>query len=121
MRQFKIDNSERQRILNLHESATKRQYLSEQLQDREFTSVFEDIPGADEYGKDAEFEVTFGGGNATFDGKRGNNGAIIKPKTKITLPFGQGGIILSGRGEQMGVHIKIDTTNNGLEIIKDVA
>ena len=30
MRQFRIDDSERNRILNLHESATKRQYLSEQ-------------------------------------------------------------------------------------------
>jgi len=30
MKQFKIDNSEKDRILNLHESATKRQYLSEQ-------------------------------------------------------------------------------------------
>jgi len=30
MRQFRIDGSERERILNLHESATKKQYLSEQ-------------------------------------------------------------------------------------------
>jgi hypothetical protein len=30
MRQFRIDDSERDRILNLHESATKRQYLNEQ-------------------------------------------------------------------------------------------
>jgi hypothetical protein len=30
MRQFRIDNSEKDRILNLHESATKRQYLREQ-------------------------------------------------------------------------------------------
>lgn len=30
MRQFRIDESERERILNLHESATKRQYLTEQ-------------------------------------------------------------------------------------------
>ena len=30
MRQFRIDDSERDRIINLHESATKRQYLSEQ-------------------------------------------------------------------------------------------
>jgi len=30
MRQFRIDNSEKDRILNLHESATKRQYLTEQ-------------------------------------------------------------------------------------------
>ena len=30
MRQFKIDNSEKDRILNLHESATKRQYLTEE-------------------------------------------------------------------------------------------
>jgi len=30
MRQFRIDNSEKDRILNLHESATKRQYLNEQ-------------------------------------------------------------------------------------------
>lgn len=29
MRQFRIDDSERDRILNLHESATKRQYLNE--------------------------------------------------------------------------------------------
>ena len=32
MRQFRIDDSERDRILNLHESATKRQYLSEQTE-----------------------------------------------------------------------------------------
>ena len=32
MRQFRIDNSEKDRILNLHESATKRQYLSEQTE-----------------------------------------------------------------------------------------
>ena len=30
MRQFRIDDSEKDRILNLHESATKRQYLKEQ-------------------------------------------------------------------------------------------
>jgi hypothetical protein len=30
MRQFRIDDSERDRILNLHENATKRQYLTEQ-------------------------------------------------------------------------------------------
>lgn len=30
MRQFRIDDSEKDRILNLHESATKRQYLNEQ-------------------------------------------------------------------------------------------
>src|SRR5210317_1589194 len=30
MRQFRIDDSERNRILNLHENATKRQYLTEQ-------------------------------------------------------------------------------------------
>ena len=30
MRQFRIDDSEKERILNLHESATKRQYLTEQ-------------------------------------------------------------------------------------------
>jgi Zn/Cd-binding protein ZinT len=30
MRQFRIDDSERNRILNLHENATKRQYLKEQ-------------------------------------------------------------------------------------------
>jgi hypothetical protein len=30
MRQFRIDDSEKDRILNLHENATKRQYLSEQ-------------------------------------------------------------------------------------------
>jgi hypothetical protein len=29
MRQFRIDDSERDRILNLHENATKRQYLKE--------------------------------------------------------------------------------------------
>lgn len=32
MRQFRIDDSERDRILNLHESATKRQYLGEQTE-----------------------------------------------------------------------------------------
>jgi hypothetical protein len=32
MRQFRIDDSEKDRILNLHESATKRQYLSEQTE-----------------------------------------------------------------------------------------
>ena len=30
MRQFRIDDSERDRILNLHENATKRQYITEQ-------------------------------------------------------------------------------------------
>lgn len=30
MRQFKIDIAEKDRILNLHENATKRQYLTEQ-------------------------------------------------------------------------------------------
>ena len=33
MRQFRIDDSEKDRILNLHESATKRQYLNEQKDD----------------------------------------------------------------------------------------
>jgi hypothetical protein len=44
MRQFRIDDSERNRILNLHESATKRQYLKEE-NDKCVTSVINDVEG----------------------------------------------------------------------------
>jgi hypothetical protein len=44
MRQFRIDDSERNRILNLHENATKRQYLKEQDTDC-VTSVINDVEG----------------------------------------------------------------------------
>jgi len=41
MRQFRIDNSERDRILNLHESATKRQYLSEQVEEHNLNKAIQ--------------------------------------------------------------------------------
>lgn len=42
MRQFRIDDSEKDRILNLHESATKRQYLKEEDSNC-VTSVINDV------------------------------------------------------------------------------
>lgn len=41
MRQFRIDNSERDRILNLHESATKRQYLTEQVEEQNLNKTIQ--------------------------------------------------------------------------------
>ena len=41
MRQFRIDDSEKDRILNLHESATKRQYLSEQVEDNNLNKAIQ--------------------------------------------------------------------------------
>lgn len=115
MKQFRIDESERERILNLHESATKRQYLNEQ---NSKGIDFKDIEGADEYGDSARFKVMIGGENAMFNGKKGYNGAIITPNTTIQIPFGQGGVILNG----MGTEIKLDgNLDGGVEIIKDVA
>lgn len=115
MKQFKIDDSERERIINLHESATKRQYLNEQSSEG---IDFKDIEGSEKYGEDARFKVTFGGENAIFNGKEGYNGAIITPMTTIQIEFGQGGVILSG----MGTEIKLDSDQDGsIEIIKDVA
>jgi Zn/Cd-binding protein ZinT len=43
MRQFRIDESERERILNLHETATKRQYLNEQGNDCIMINKVDDI------------------------------------------------------------------------------
>lgn len=77
MKQFKIDNSEKERILNLHESATKRQYLNEQSNC--VTSVIKDIDGI----------RNFVPSNLTtlksISGKKYN---IIDD---ITICFGQGG------------------------------
>ena len=115
MRQFRIDDSEKDRILNLHESATKRQYLNEQ---NTKGTDFKDIKGSEEYGKDAKFKVVVGGKNAMFNGKEGYNGAIITPLTTIQIAFGQGGVILSG----MGTEIKLDVDLDGnIELIKDLA
>jgi len=41
MRQFRIDDSERDRIINLHESATKRQYLSEQVEEHNLNKAIQ--------------------------------------------------------------------------------
>lgn len=115
MKQFRIDVSEKERILNLHENATKRQYLSEQSSKG---VDFKDIKGSEEYGDNAKFKVMFGGENATFNGKEGYNGAIITPNTTIQIRFGQGGVILNG----MGTEIKLDSNRDGIiEIIKNVA
>ena len=80
MRQFIIDDSERDRILNLHESATKRQYLKEETNC--VTSVVNDVEGIRKYlprelttikslsGKEyqvtEEIEVCFGQGGEIF-------------------------------------------------------
>ena len=45
MRQFRIDDSEKDRILNLHENATKRQYLSEQKGTYDIVSAAIDVEG----------------------------------------------------------------------------
>jgi len=115
MRQFRIDDSEKDRILNLHESATKRQYLNEQ---NTKGTDFKDIEGSEEYGNDARFKVVVGGKNAIFNGKEGYDGAVITPLTTTQIAYGQGGVKLSG----MGTEIKLDVDLNGnIELIKDVA
>lgn len=80
MRQFRIDDSERDRILNLHESATKRQYLKEEDSNC-VTSVINDVEGirnflprelttikslTKEYNITDEITVCFGQGGEVF-------------------------------------------------------
>jgi hypothetical protein len=53
MKRFRIDESEKQRILGMHQSATKRQYLSEQSKGKltfafdNHTTAFEGVIGKD--------------------------------------------------------------------------
>ena len=95
MRQFRIDDSERDRILNLHESATKRQYLKEGDDNYDFVSSdLENIEGYNnERGKykiitspDRGFKL-----NPNSEYKVGDEVTLL-PKTTISVPNRSGGL-----------------------------
>lgn len=95
MRQFRIDDSERDRILNLHESATKRQYLKEGDDNYDFVSSdLENIEGYNnERGKykiitspDRGFKL-----NHNSEYKVGDEVTLL-PKTTISVPNLSGGL-----------------------------
>jgi len=81
MRQFRIDDSERNRILNLHENATKRQYLKEE-DDNCVTSVINDVEGIRNF---LPIELT------TIKSLNKE----YKITDKITICFGQGGEVFT--------------------------
>lgn len=122
MRQFRIDDSEKDRILNLHESATKRQYLSEQVEDK--GPELKDIKG---YQENAESFLETGSktfkilnssqGSFTFNGsveKGGGQKVILTPTTNIKIkPYLSGG---DGKTEMSGNLILHTTEDTGFQI-----
>jgi hypothetical protein len=122
MRQFRIDDSERNRILNLHENATKRQYLNEKVEDK--GPELQYIEG---YDRNAEpFLET---GSKTFTIQNSSQGSFIfngnipkevgdevtlTPNTNIKVkPYLSGG---DGKTEMSGNLILHTTEDNGFQI-----
>jgi len=122
MRQFRIDDSERNRILNLHESATKRQYLKEQGEDK--GPELGDIKG---YQENAESFLKTGSktfkildssqGSFTFNGsteKGGGDTVTLTPTTNIKIkPYLSGG---DGKTEMSGNLILHIDDHTGFQI-----
>jgi len=110
MRQFRIDDSEKDRILNLHESATKRQYLNEQTAKCCTTKLmsdelFELIP--ETFIIDEGIDIISGG-----EGK-----AKLNKNEEFTICFGNGGIILSDKNDfTIKIDLKGFSCDEGFEI-----
>ena len=112
MRQFRIDDSEKDRILNLHESATKRQYLSEQKGTYDIvSSVLKDIDGyKGEKGTykivvspDREFELN---GKSKY---KTNDIVILTPNTTIGIPRFSGQLVFHKSPDyQLGFSIDVE-------------
>jgi hypothetical protein len=123
MRQFRIDDSERDRILNLHENATKRQYLKEQGEDK--GPELKDIEG---YNENAEIFLKETGsktftilsssqGSFIFNGnivKEGGDKVTLTPQTNIKIkPYLSGG---DGKTEMSGNLILHTPDKTGFQI-----
>ena len=110
MRQFRIDDSERDRILNLHENATKRQYLNEQSAKCCETKImsaeiFEELP--ENFNIDEKITIISGG-----EGKN-----QLKKDENFTICFGNGGIVLRDINEfTIKIDLKGFSCDEGFEI-----
>jgi hypothetical protein len=122
MRQFRIDDSERNRILNLHENATKRQYLNEKVEDK--GPELKDIEGYDQNAKQfletgsKTFTIQNSSqGSFTFNGniaKEGGEEVTLTPNTNIKVePYLSGG---DGKTEMSGNLILHTKEHNGFQI-----
>lgn len=92
MKQYRIDNSERERILNLHESATKRQYLSEQKQgtikDAEIDRYSDEVKNAEKFNINVADDGISVAGVTDLKGKQFTKDDVIKfPDTDSMLYF----------------------------------
>jgi hypothetical protein len=95
MRQFRIDDSERDRILNLHENATKRQYLKEDSGNYDLVSSdLEKIEGYNnERGKYKIITSPDRGFQLNHDSKyEVGNKVTLLPQTTISIPNLSGGL-----------------------------
>ena len=126
MRQFRIDDSERDRILNLHESATKRQYLKEQGGDKgpELQNIegYSDnaAPFLKETGSKTFRILSNSQGSFIFNGnieKEGGEDVTLTPQTNIKIePFLSGG---DGKTKMTGKLILHTKDNTGFQITTD--
>jgi len=92
MRHFRIDKSEKERILNLHESATKRQYLSEQKQgtinDAEIGRFSDKVKTAEKFNINVADEGISVAGVTDLKGKQFTKDDVIKfPNMDAMLYF----------------------------------
>ena len=126
MRQFIIDDSERDRILNLHESATKRQYLKEQGGDKgpELQNIKgysnNAAPFLKETGSKTFRILSNSQGSFIFNGKiekKGEEEVTLTPQTNIKIvPFLSGG---DGKTKMNGKLILHTKDNTGFQITTD--
>ena len=112
MRQFRIDNSERDRILNLHESATKRQYLGEQK--GTYDIVSSDLKDIDGYnGEKGTYKIIVSP-DRTFELNHKstyNTGdtVTLTPNTTIGIPRFSGQLVFHKSPEDdFGFSIRVD-------------
>jgi hypothetical protein len=108
MKQFRIDDSEKDRILNLHESATKRQYLIEQSPKCCKTKIlskeiFDEIPN--NFNIDDTIHIISGG--------KGN----LKKDEEFDICFGQGGVVLKDINDfTININLKGYDCEEGFEV-----
>ena len=112
MRQFRIDDSERDRILNLHESATKRQYLGEQK--GTYDIVSSDLKDIDGYnGEKGTYKIIVSP-DRTFELNHKstyNTGdtVTLTPDTTIGIPRFSGQLVFHKSPEyDFGFSIRVD-------------
>ena len=124
MRQFRIDDSEKDRILSLHESATKRQYLSEQnTLHRLYRGKGPELKNIEGYSNNVEpfletgsktFEIMIGSqGSFTFNGnieKEVGDKVTLTPQTNIKIePYLSGHDGKTEMGGNLILHTKDDS------------